>query len=111
VDLRLKIARNTLVVRMKGELDHHVVEGLRSKIEVRIISGQAKNILFNFQGVDFMDSSGLGMVLGRYKLVTERGGKVLACSLQPSVQRVFELSGLLTRIPVFQTEQEALENV
>jgi stage II sporulation protein AA (anti-sigma F factor antagonist) len=111
VDVKLKMAGKTLVVRMRGELDHHTVDILRTQIDERVAGGQAANILFNFQAVDFMDSSGLGMVLGRYKAVMEKGGRVLACSLQPPVQRVFELSGLLTRIPVFRSEQEALKNV
>jgi stage II sporulation protein AA (anti-sigma F factor antagonist) len=105
------MAGKTLVVRMQGELDHHTVDILREQIDEKVTGGQANNVLFNFQSVNFMDSSGLGMVLGRYRAVMEKGGRVLACSLQPPVQRVFELSGLQNRIPVFHTEQEALRNV
>lgn len=107
----LKRAGVTLVVRLQGELDHHAAEGLRGKIDQRIAIGEIKNVLFNFEGVQFMDSSGLGMVLGRYKQATEKGGKVMACSLGPRVQRVFDLAGLQTRIPVYGSEQEALKNV
>lgn len=109
MDVKLKLAGDTLVVRLHGELDHHAVTGLRTKIDTRL--SRVKNVLFNFSEVHFMDSSGLGLVLGRYKLVSDMGGKVLACSLSPSVQRVFELSGLQTRIPVFATEREALNSV
>jgi stage II sporulation protein AA (anti-sigma F factor antagonist) len=109
VEVKLKLAGDTLVVRLQGELDHHAVTGLRSKIDTKL--SQVNNVLFNFNEVGFMDSSGLGLVLGRYKLVSEKGGKVLACSLSPGVQRVFELSGLQTRIPVFATEREALNSV
>ncbi|MBS4023088.1 MAG: anti-sigma F factor antagonist [Dethiobacter sp.] len=108
---KLRMAGKTLVVRMQGELDHHTVDILREQIDEKVTGGQANNVLFNFQSVNFMDSSGLGMVLGRYRAVMEKGGRVLACSLQPPVQRVFELSGLQNRIPVFHTEQEALRNV
>ncbi len=111
MDVKLKMAGETLVVRMRGELDHHTASGLRTKIDEKVSCGQAANVLFNFQAVNFMDSSGLGMVLGRYRAVKEKGGRVLACSLQPPVRRVFELSGLMTRIPVFGSEQEALKNV
>ncbi|MBS4030798.1 MAG: anti-sigma F factor antagonist [Clostridiales bacterium] len=109
MEVKLKLAGDTLVVRLQGELDHHAVTGLRSKIDTKL--SQVNNVLFNFNEVGFMDSSGLGLVLGRYKLVSEKGGKVLACSLSPGVQRVFELSGLQTRIPVFATEREALNSV
>ncbi len=111
MEAKLKMAGKTLVVRLEGELDHHVVDGLRSRIDEKITVGKAENVLFNFQAVDFMDSSGLGMVLGRYKAVKERGGQVLACSLRPAVYRVFELSGLFSRIPVYSSEQEALKHV
>lgn len=71
---KLKMSGKTLIIRLEGELDHHTVASLRSRIDDRIVGGKAENILFNFQAVDFMDSSGLGMVLGRYKVVKERGG-------------------------------------
>lgn len=109
VDVKLKLAGDTLVIRLHGELDHHAVTGLRSMIDTRL--SRVKNVLFNFSEVHFMDSSGLGLVLGRYKIVSEKGGKVLACSLNPGVQRVFDLSGLQTRIPVYATEREALNSV
>ena len=111
MEIKLKRAGSTLVVRMEGELDHHAADGLRDKIDSRLVHDHMRNVLFNFKGVRFMDSSGLGMVLGRYKLVSEKGGKVLACSLGPRVQRVFDLAGLQTKIPVFSSEQEALQNV
>lgn len=111
MQIKLKRAGSTLVVRMDGELDHHAVSGLRDRIDSKIVLNEIKNVLFNFGNVGFMDSSGLGMVLGRYKLVSEKGGKVMACSLGPRVQRVFDLAGLQTRIPVFSSEQEALEHV
>jgi len=111
VEIVMKRAGSTLLVRMAGELDHHAVTRLRDKIDSKITFDNLKNVIFNFDGVDFMDSSGLGMVLGRYKLVSAQGGKVLACSLRPRVQRVFDLSGLQAKIPVFLSEQEALKNV
>lgn len=109
MDVTLKTAGKTLVVRMKGELDHHAADSLRGKIDERIHNGQVVNVLFNFQAVNFMDSSGLGMLLGRYKQVKEKGGRVFACSLPPAVGRLFEISGLAGRIPVFDSEQEALK--
>jgi len=107
VQVKLKTRGDTLVVQMRGELDHHAATGLRTEIDARLAEDKIKNVLFNFRDVDFMDSSGFGMVLGRYKAAREKGGKVLACSLRPPVRRVFELGGLTTRIPVFGTEQEA----
>ena len=111
MDVKMKRAGDTLVVRMNGELDHHAVDGLRDRIDRKISIDHINNVIFNFSGVQFMDSSGLGMVLGRYKLISEKGGKVLACSLSPRVVRVFDLAGLQSRIPVYASESEALKNV
>ncbi|EEG78293.1 anti-sigma F factor antagonist [Dethiobacter alkaliphilus] len=111
MDIKMKRAGNTLVVRMTGELDHHAVDGIRDRLDRKLAVEHIKNVVFNFSGVQFMDSSGLGMVLGRYKLISEKGGKVLACSLSPRVSRVFDLAGLQSRIPVFASEAEALKNV
>ena len=111
MDVKMKRAGDTLVLRMTGELDHHAVDGLRERIDRKLAVDHIRNVIFNFSGVQFMDSSGLGMVLGRYKLVSEKGGKVLACCLSPRVTRVFDLAGLQSRIPVYASESEALKNV
>jgi stage II sporulation protein AA (anti-sigma F factor antagonist) len=108
VQVKLKRTGSTLIVQMMGELDHHAVDAMREKIDVKLLHEDIKNILFDFQGVNFMDSSGLGMILGRYKIVSAKGGKVLACSLNPRVRRIFELAGLENKIPVFSSKQDAL---
>lgn len=111
METKLKQAGKTLVVRLEGELDHHAADNLREQIDTKLTRDGFLNVLFNFAGVRFMDSSGLGMVLGRFRLVSERGGKVLACSLNSRVRRVFDLSGLERLIPVYQSEQDALKHV
>ncbi|MCR3922200.1 MAG: anti-sigma F factor antagonist [Firmicutes bacterium] len=111
MEIQLKKAGGTLVVRMVGELDHHAVTELRDKIDPKLAREDIKNILFDFYGVDFMDSSGLGLILGRYKIVSEMGGKVLACSISPRLMRIFEMSGLQTKIPVYGNERDALTSV
>jgi len=111
MQVKLKTKGETLLVQMQGELDHHTAGTLRAEIDAQLLGDKVKNIVFNFHGVEFMDSSGLGMVLGRYKAASEKGGRVLACALSPAVRRVFDFVGLQTRIPVFGTEQEALDNV
>ena len=108
MQVKLKRTGSTLIVQMMGELDHHAVDAMREKIDVKLLHEDIKNILFDFQGVNFMDSSGLGVILGRYKIVSAKGGKVLACSLNPRVRRIFELAGLENKIPVFSSKQDAL---
>lgn len=108
MDVKFKKTGSTLVVSMFGELDHHAAGFLRTNIDAKFKSSSLRNILFDFQGVNFMDSSGLGMILGRYKIVSIKSGKVLACNLSPRLMRIFEMSGLLTKISVYNSEHDAL---
>jgi stage II sporulation protein AA (anti-sigma F factor antagonist) len=108
VDVKFLRAGSTLIVRMAGELDHHVADKLRTKIDDRMSREKLRNILFDFKEVQFMDSSGLGMILGRYKNVAGKGGKVLVCSLNPRVRRIFEMAGLQNKITICRSEKEAL---
>lgn len=97
-----------LIVRLEGELDHHTAELLRSKMEKEINESDVRHILLSLKNLHFMDSSGLGVILGRYKQISSRGGDMIVCSINPVIYRLFELSGLFKIIKVKDSEQEAL---
>ena len=103
------LKRGVLIVRVEGELDMHVANKFREIVDKALETSGVKHILFNFEAVDFIDSSGLGVILGRYKKINAAGGKVLVAHLQPQVIQIFELSGLLKIIKFYNTEAEALE--
>ncbi len=84
----------TLVVKLSGELDHHCCGGVRAAIDREIDRGGIKNLIFDLDGVSFMDSSGIGIIAGRYKKIAELGGRTLVIRVQPQVDRVLELSGI-----------------
>jgi len=100
--------RNVLIVRLKGELDHHTADGLKQRLEDALLRGRATHVVLNLGELAFMDSSGLGVILGRYKTVTARGGKLIVCGVGPAVRRLFELSGLLKIVALHENEHEAL---
>jgi len=108
LQVELEQHRNTLIVRLRGELDHHTADIVRFKIEDALLRGRCHHVVLNLQELSFMDSSGLGVVLGRYKSVSSRGGKLVVCGAQPAVKRLFELSGLLKILPFHDTERAAL---
>jgi stage II sporulation protein AA (anti-sigma F factor antagonist) len=97
-----------LVVRLNGELDHHTAEQVRYQIEDELGKDRYFHLVLNLKNLDFMDSSGLGMILGRYKKVSQLGGKMVLCSIQPSVYRLMEMSGLFKILPTFEDEQTAV---
>ena len=88
------VKRENLIVRIIGEIDHHSSEMIREKIEREYVRQNVKNIIFDFSDINFMDSSGIGVIMGRYKSVRERGGKLGVYSVNPQIDRVFQLSGL-----------------
>lgn len=103
------VKQGFLIVRVKGELDMHVAEEFRQQVDAALDTNGLKNILLSLEDVTFIDSSGLGVILGRYKRISAAGGKMLAAHLQPQVTKIFDLSGLLRIIKLFNTEAEALE--
>ena len=105
----LEVVSSVLVVRLRGELDHHTAENLRQQMEEKILKGQVQNIVLSLEHLHFMDSSGLGVILGRYKQITSRGGEMIVCSINPLIHRLFELSGLFKIIKIRGNEGEALQ--
>lgn len=102
---------DSLVVTLAGELDHHSAEEVRVKIDDRIDRENIKKMVFDFSGVTFMDSSGIGVVIGRYKKLSMRKGELSIVSVNNSIKRVFELSGMFKIIKVYENLDEAVRLV
>ncbi|MDD2422296.1 MAG: anti-sigma F factor antagonist [Heliobacteriaceae bacterium] len=97
-----------LVVRLQGELDLGVSEGLRVRIDKELDRQRTKNLVFNFRDVKFIDSSGLGLVLGRYKKLAAQGGGVALTGTNSTIDRILELSGLFKIMRGYAGESEAI---
>ena len=102
------LIQGIVVARVTGELDMHSANEFRQAVDSALETSGTKNILLNLQGVTFIDSSGLGVILGRYKRISVLGGKMLMAHVQPQVVRILELSGLLNIITLSNSESEAL---
>ena len=74
--LRFEPLDDKVIVTLQGELDHHSAEEVRTRVDDILDKDKYKTLIFNFSGVNFMDSSGIGAVIGRYKKMSLRGGKV-----------------------------------
>ena len=83
-----------LIVYLSGEIDHCAADGLRRDIEKLLEDARIRRLILNFERVSFMDSSGVGMIIGRYKTMRERGGSVGACGMNPVVDKLFRMAGL-----------------
>lgn len=105
------VKEDVLIVRLSGELDHHEAENLRDKWKDMLYRNSVKHVVLNLEDVSFMDSSGLGVVLGRYKEVLQLGGEMVVCSISPPIHRLFEMSGLFKIIRLEENEKFALETL
>jgi stage II sporulation protein AA (anti-sigma F factor antagonist) len=111
LQIELESNRTTLIVRLKGELDHHTAEVVKAKLEQAIIQDQLTHIILSLKDLNFMDSSGLGVILGRYKQITAKGGKMVVCDISPAVHRLFEMSGLFKILAIHDTERQAISSL
>jgi stage II sporulation protein AA (anti-sigma F factor antagonist) len=102
---------NHLVVKLNGELDHHTAEGIREEVDKEIDNNNIKNIIFDLEGMHFMDSSGIGVVIGRYKKVQKLGGQAGVINMNSRVERIFKMSGLFNIIKKFENKNEAIERL
>jgi stage II sporulation protein AA (anti-sigma F factor antagonist) len=109
----LKFDRNEdkMIVYLIGELDHHSAEEVRNKIDDRIEREKIAKLIMNFSGVTFMDSSGIGVVIGRFKKLSLKNGVVSIAEVNDNVRRVFELSGMFKIIKIFSSVEEAVSNI
>lgn len=84
----------SLLVRLSGELDHHCASSLREELDALIDETNARRLVFDLSNLTFMDSSGIGMMIGRYKRMRSRGGSIGVVPGNARVERMMELSGL-----------------
>ncbi len=110
MQVEVNVVKDVLVAVLGGEIDHHFAEQVRSKIEKEYEENKVKNIVLSFRNVRFMDSSGIGMVIGRYKFAQARGGSLVACDLTLEAKRIFDMSGLGKIVKIYDTLEEALES-
>lgn len=100
-----------LIAYINGELDHHSAEEVRNKIDDRLSRDNLNKLIMDFSEVTFMDSSGIGVVIGRFKKLSYENGVVCLINVNENIKRVFELSGMFKIINIFNTLEEALENI
>lgn len=107
--LEKKIERLTLLLRLDGELDMHTASLVRQAIDLEIEKRGIRTVILNLQDVQFVDSSGLGVIIGRYKKLLPLGGKLKITNVPPHIYKIMELSGLPKIISFYVDEAHAYE--
>ncbi len=108
MDVDLVKRSPNLIARLNGELDHHNADSIRNKLDAELEKGIFENLLLDLSQLSFMDSSGLGVILGRYKKVSQMGGQVVITGVTPQIQKLVELSGLTKLVNMYKDEDEAI---
>ena len=93
-DLNFEYEKNTLYARLSGEIDHHTAAVLREEIDRELFLRQPAALVLDLSGVSFMDSSGLGLVMGRYTKASELGCKLTLRGCSERIKKIFVLSGM-----------------
>ena len=83
-----------LTCQITEEIDHHTTENIRRKADNEITRYMPRKVIFDFNNVTFMDSAGIGMVLGRYKMMRMLGGSMEMINVNSNVKKIFEMSGI-----------------
>jgi stage II sporulation protein AA (anti-sigma F factor antagonist) len=107
MSLVLNSKKNTLIVRVGGDFDLVSANEFREKIDKSLEETMCRNMLLDLSRATFIDSSGLGVILGRYRKVKANNGQMIIYGTKPAVNRVFEISGITSLVPVCSTEEEA----
>ena len=85
---------STLIVRIETELDQRAAAQIRGELDGLLHDPMIRHLVLDLSGITFMDSSGIGLIIGRYKLLAKRGGSVSVKNANARVNRIFEMSGL-----------------
>ncbi len=103
--------KNILIISPIGELDHHSIEKHAGEADRCFRMKSFKNIIFDLGQVTFIDSSGIGFILGRYKLALLAGGKTALTNVSDQVRRLASISGILKIINIYPSVDKAIESL
>ncbi|MCI5688344.1 anti-sigma F factor antagonist [Anaerovoracaceae bacterium 42-11] len=106
MDTMFHLKDSTLVAELCGEIDHHVCDKIREDIDKELELYEINHLIFDFSDVTFMDSSGIGVVLGRYKKLKKIGGTVTIRNASRLVKQILDMSGIFTLMEYEEEEEE-----
>lgn len=105
METQYHMTKGELVIPMPQELDHHAAKTMGREIDFLIDTWQVKRLVFDFRDTEFMDSSGIGVMMGRKRTMDLYGGHVCARHLNERVRQIFEKSGLFRMVEMEESEE------
>lgn len=108
--LHVQCDGRVLIATLSGELDHHGAVAVRTLIDAEIRKRRPAKTVLDLSALDFMDSSGLGLIMGRYALMTRMGGVLTLRRPNERIVKIFKLAGLERMVSVEEEKDEAKGN-
>ena len=94
MSVEINVTGEVVTARLIGELDHHTAREMRNAIDSAVELNMPTLLILDFSGISFMDSSGIGLVMGRYKIITKLGAQMHITGASPQIYKVMKLAGL-----------------
>lgn len=94
MDMTTLVKDEKMIIYLSGEIDHHSAREIRDGADRLIISHRPTTFILDLAGVDFMDSSGLGLVLGRYRKIKELGGDMFISNASARTAKILKMAGV-----------------
>ncbi len=111
MNISFAVKDRNLIVKIKGEIDHHTSVAIREKVDREYQRKRALNIIFDLSEINFMDSSGIGVLMGRYRNVMILGGHVGLYGVSPQVDRILSISGIYKIMKKYECIDDAIANL
>lgn len=94
MNVKIEMRNGTVIANIIGEIDHHTAKIIRESIDAYIERTKPKLLIIDFASVTFMDSSGIGLIMGRYKIMRSFGGGTQVANASPQIKKIMRLAGL-----------------
>ena len=103
--MKYEVQENCLTIFLPGELDHHNAEEIRKRSDYLIDQNHIRYVIFDFTDTTFMDSSGIGVIMGRYKRIYMRGGEVCAVHTSERMKKILTMSGVTRIMQIYEEDR------
>lgn len=108
MDIHFRKRGKIVIAEIEGDIDHHTADGIRRMAERELYISGADSLVLDMGGVGFMDSSGIGMIIGRYKTVTALGGRLAIVNPSKEANRILSISGIYRLVRSYPTAEDAV---
>ncbi len=106
-----EVSNGVMIYYLPRELDHYMAEKLKKSSENVFREEKIKYLIFDFENTEFMDSSGIGLITGRFRKVYDKGGMVYVVNVRPAIDKILNMSGIYRILCKKETKEEIINEM